>query len=107
MSVSKIDIPLEHLTTRPQVEEEIHRRLAAERERLAREAQLDASRVRHFRRPVERAFTADERGKVTILFGGLTWKHEKVIQAVFSGSGPRMPSSSSKKNPHPPTSTPA
>ncbi len=89
MSVSKIDIPLEHLTTRPQVEEEIHRRLAAERERLAREAQLDASRVRHFRRPVERAFTADERGKVTILFGGLTWKHEKVIQAVFSGSGYR------------------
>ncbi len=89
MSVSKIDIPLEHLTTRPQVEEEIHRRLAAERERLAREAQLDASRVRHFRRPVERAFTADERGKVTILFGGLTWKHEKVIQAVFAGSGYR------------------
>ncbi|HET7873697.1 MAG TPA: hypothetical protein VFL42_14370, partial [Terriglobales bacterium] len=45
--------------------------------------------ARHFRRPVERAFTAAERDKVTILFGGLTWKHEKVIQAVFEGSGYR------------------
>lgn len=89
MSASRIDIPLEQLTTRPQIEEEIQRRLAAERERLAKEAQLGNGNVRHFRRPVERAFTAEERGKVTILFGGLTWKHEKVIQAVFEGSGYR------------------
>jgi len=25
---------------------------------------------------VERAFTAAERGKVTILIGGMTWKHD-------------------------------
>jgi len=37
----------------------------------------------HFRRPVERLFTAQERDHVTILFGGLTWKHERFIQAAF------------------------
>ena len=42
-----------------------------------------------FRRPAERPFTAEERDHVTILFGGLTWKHEKLIQAVFQGSGYR------------------
>src|SRR6516225_4538272 len=87
MPASKIDIPLENLTTRPQIEEEIQRRLAAERARLSKEARLETIRPQHFRRPVERAFTAAERGKVTILIGGLTWKHEKVMQAVFEGSG--------------------
>ena len=48
---------------------------------------LDSGPVHHFSRPAERAFTAEERGKVTILFGGLTWKHERVIQAVFEGCG--------------------
>lgn len=87
MSVSKIDIPLETLTTHPQTEEEIERRLAAERARLAKESGLNITLPQHFHRPVERVFTAAERGKVTILFGGLTWKHEKVIQAVFEGCG--------------------
>jgi hypothetical protein len=38
---------------------------------------------------VERTFTAAERDFVTILFGGLTWKHEEMIKAVFHGSGYR------------------
>src|SRR5215813_6847055 len=88
MSVTKIDIPLDTLT-RPQIEDEIRRRLAAERARLAKEAGLDSALPQHFRRPVERVFTASERARVTILFGGLTWKHEKVIQAVFEGCGYR------------------
>ncbi len=41
----------------------------------------------HFRRAAERPFTAEERDHVTILFGGFTWKHEKLIQAVFQGCG--------------------
>lgn len=41
----------------------------------------------HFRRPIERPFTAEERDRVTILFGGFTWKHEKLIQAVFQACG--------------------
>lgn len=41
----------------------------------------------HFRRPTERTFTAEERDHVTILFGGFTWKHEKLIQAAFQSCG--------------------
>src|SRR5579859_6981146 len=44
----------------------------------------------HFRRPVERPFTAQERDHVTILFGGLTWKHEQFIQAAFQSCGYRF-----------------
>jgi predicted nucleotide-binding protein (sugar kinase/HSP70/actin superfamily) len=64
--------------------DEVGLRLAAERMRLRRDAGL--VQLQHFKKPVERTFTAAERDKVTILFGGLTWKHEKMIQAVFQGS---------------------
>src|SRR5688572_15843994 len=86
MSVSKIDFHLEQLTASGQTEQEIQRRLAAERANLARDLGLDRT-VSRFRRPVERPFTAAERDKVTILIGGLTWKHENLIRAVFQGSG--------------------
>src|SRR3954464_4819009 len=59
--------------------------LEAEKARLRREAGL--VQIQHFKKPVERTFKADERHRVTILFGGLTWKHEKLIQSVFQGSG--------------------
>lgn len=45
--------------------------------------------VKHFRRPVERPFTAAERDRVTILFGGLTAKHEALIKSVFHAAGYR------------------
>ena len=64
---------------------EIQKKLQAERLRLRQLAGL--SEPEHFRRPVERAFTADERQRVTILFGGFTWKHEDLIRAVFRGTG--------------------
>ena len=67
--------------------DEIGRQLAEERARLRSQAGL--SQPEHFRRPVERKFLAHDRDKVTILFGGLTWKHEALIQAVFQGSGYR------------------
>ena len=63
----------------------IKERLAAERMRLRKLAGLDAPE--HFHKPIERPFTAEERGRVTILFGGLTWKHEELIRAVFLGTG--------------------
>jgi predicted nucleotide-binding protein (sugar kinase/HSP70/actin superfamily) len=87
MPVSKVDVPLEHLTGRSQVEAEIQRRVTDERARLMKEAGWNGGNTHHFRRPVERPFTANERGKVTILIGGLTWKHEEVMQAVFEGCG--------------------
>jgi predicted nucleotide-binding protein (sugar kinase/HSP70/actin superfamily) len=68
-------------------EMEIQARIDAERARLRAEAGL--ARMREFKKPVERTFTAAERDRVTILFGGLTWKHEEMIKAVFHGSGYR------------------
>ena len=66
---------------------EIRKRLEAERARLRKIAGLDEPQ--HFHRPVERAFKAEERSRVTILFGGFTWKHEDLIRAVFQGCGYR------------------
>jgi predicted nucleotide-binding protein (sugar kinase/HSP70/actin superfamily) len=66
-------------------EEEIARRVQTERARLRSEAGL--VQLRPFQRPKENAFRAEERDRVTILFGGLTWKHESLIRAVFQGSG--------------------
>jgi len=66
---------------------EIKKRLEAERARLRKIAGLD--KPEHFHRPIERAFTAEQRNHVTILFGGFTWKHEDLIRAVFQGCGYR------------------
>jgi len=68
-------------------DQEIAARLAEERIRLLQLAGLNPPA--HFQRPAEAPFTAAERGRVTILFGGLTWKHERFIQAVFQGCGYR------------------
>ena len=76
-------------TPAPLVEEEIARRVAAERLRLVRTAGLPEKPIEHFHRPMERLFTAEERDRVTILFGGFTWKHERFIEAVFRGCGYR------------------
>jgi predicted nucleotide-binding protein (sugar kinase/HSP70/actin superfamily) len=75
------------IKTRAQIEEEIERRVQAERARLTAEAGVARAPVTHFQRPVERAFTAAERDKVTILFGGLTTNHERLIEAVFRAAG--------------------
>ena len=74
-----------HEVVQTDFEMEIQVRIDAERARLRAEAGL--ARMREFKKPVERTFTAAERDRVTILFGGLTWKHEEMIKAVFHGSG--------------------
>jgi predicted nucleotide-binding protein (sugar kinase/HSP70/actin superfamily) len=68
-------------------EADIKARLEAERARLRKIAGLD--QPEHFHRPVERAFTAEQRPHTTILFGGFTWKHEDLIRSVFQGCGYR------------------
>ncbi|MFB3813104.1 MAG: hypothetical protein ACE14L_03260 [Terriglobales bacterium] len=68
-------------------EELIRRRLAEERARLERAAGIERRDIRHFHKPIERPFTKDQRGHTTILFGGLTWKHEKLIHAVLENLG--------------------
>src|SRR6201984_2490285 len=66
-------------------DQQVQQRLAAERARLREQAGLNSPS--HFHRPIERAFKAEERNRVTILFGGFTWKHEDLIRAVFQGCG--------------------
>jgi predicted nucleotide-binding protein (sugar kinase/HSP70/actin superfamily) len=74
------------LRTREAIEQEVQRRLESERARL--QARIAAQQPRtHFHRPVERSFTAGERDRVTILFGGLTSKHEWLIKSAFQSAG--------------------
>lgn len=43
--------------------------------------------VNHYTAYKPRPFTREDRDKVTVLFGGLTWKHERLVQAVFHNLG--------------------
>jgi len=70
-----------------QLEEMIQQRLREERVRLEREAGLEEKRHDHFRRPEERPFTKAQRPHTTVLFGGLTWKHERILQGSIAGLG--------------------
>lgn len=69
------------------VEEIIRKRLEDERARLMDEMKVAIPVVEQFDRPVERDFTRAERDHTTILFGGLTWKHEQLIRGALSGLG--------------------
>jgi predicted nucleotide-binding protein (sugar kinase/HSP70/actin superfamily) len=69
------------------VEGIIQQRLAEERARLEQEAGLKRPEVHHFKRPVERPFTKEQRGRTTLLFGGLTWKHERLVHGALEGLG--------------------
>lgn len=42
-----------------------------------------ATPVNHYKAYKPRPFKREERDKVTILFGGLTWKHERLLQGVL------------------------
>src|SRR5262245_37178190 len=77
-------LPL-RLRSKSDLEAEVRRRVDEERRRL--EAAQAAPPRAHFQRPVERPFTAAERNRVTILFGGLTWKHEWLIRSAFESAG--------------------
>src|SRR4029453_15915963 len=77
--------PTVSLKSRQDIEREIQQRVEEERRRLeSRHRNRERS---HFHRPVERPFTAAERNAVTILFGGLTWKHEWLIRSAFESAG--------------------
>ena len=69
------------------IEEQIRKRVAEERARLEREAGITHRQVHHFHKPIERPFTKDQRHKTTLLFGGLTWKHEKLVHGALEGLG--------------------
>jgi predicted nucleotide-binding protein (sugar kinase/HSP70/actin superfamily) len=73
----------------PSTEELIRERLDQERIRLEQEMGIESRDVEHFARPVERPFTRDQRPHTTVLYGGLTWKHEHLIQGALAGLGYR------------------
>ncbi|HEY8380363.1 MAG TPA: hypothetical protein VIK91_27955 [Nannocystis sp.] len=41
----------------------------------------------HFKKPFEHAFTAPQRPHTTLLFGGLTFRHEHLLKGVFESLG--------------------
>jgi predicted nucleotide-binding protein (sugar kinase/HSP70/actin superfamily) len=71
-------------------EDLIREKLAIERERLAGELGIDLRPREAFARPEERPFTKGQRGHTTVLFGGLTWKHEQLIRGALQGLGYRV-----------------
>src|SRR5690242_9383781 len=68
-------------------EQLIRQRLQDERRRLEKEAGIERRQVQQFHRPIENLFTRSQRDKTTILFGGLTWKHEKLVHAALESLG--------------------
>lgn len=71
----------------PLLSDAVEQTLAAERERMMREAGLTVGDVRHFKRPVERPFTRSEREHTTIWVGGLTLRHDQLVKAGLEGLG--------------------
>lgn len=75
-------------TELPVIPDEIlNQKLAAERTRLEKEEGIYVAPAQHFKKPVELRFTRGQRESTTILFGGLTVKHERLIAAVLTGLG--------------------
>src|SRR6202140_2733697 len=81
--------PAELVQIGSSIEDTIQKRLAEERARLEREAGLVKREAHHFKKPVERPFTADQRAETPLLFGGLTWKPEKLVHGALEGLGYR------------------
>jgi predicted nucleotide-binding protein (sugar kinase/HSP70/actin superfamily) len=89
-SDAAVSTPPLTLRSRKDIEDEVRRRVEAERQRLLDLATQECEGVRHFRRPAERPFTAAERDRVTILIGGLTGKHDALLKAAFESAGYRV-----------------
>ena len=66
------------------IEDFIQQKVTEKRLRLEDDAGLDTATVNHFRRPVEHPFTSDQRDTTTVLFGGLTWRHERLIEGALA-----------------------
>jgi len=71
------------------IEDVISQRLAEERARLEQELGIQRKEIKQFFKPQEHPFTEEQRSRTTLLFGGLTWKHEKLVHAAFERLGYR------------------
>src|SRR5436853_5165968 len=70
----------------------IRHRLEEERKRLQKEAGIERRKIHHFHKPIELPFTSLQRDHTTILFGGLTWKHERLVHGALESLGYRCES---------------
>jgi predicted nucleotide-binding protein (sugar kinase/HSP70/actin superfamily) len=70
----------------------IRQRLEEERQRLQKEAGIERREIHHFHKPIELPFTSLQRDHTTILFGGLTWKHERLVHGALESLGYRCES---------------
>jgi predicted nucleotide-binding protein (sugar kinase/HSP70/actin superfamily) len=68
-------------------EEVIRQKLEQERARLTQEMGIETQIRQQFKKPVENPFTRSQRANTTLLFGGLTWKHEHLIHGALEGLG--------------------
>lgn len=68
-------------------EDQIRQRLEEARRQLEQEAGITHRQKQHFHKPIERPFTKSQRAHTTVLFGGLTWKHEHLVQATLHNLG--------------------
>jgi len=85
--IKVLDGALKEQTDREQM---IQQMLLEEKKRLQSEYGAEDKKVNHFKKPFEKMFTKDQRANTTILFGGLTWKHEKLIKGALEGIGYKM-----------------
>ncbi|MDE0298974.1 MAG: activator of (R)-2-hydroxyglutaryl-CoA dehydratase [Candidatus Poribacteria bacterium] len=87
-SPDKIGIP-SSVDSHPAVDTEnlIQQKLSEKRAILRKELGIEEGVARHFEKPAERLFTKDQRADTTLLFGGLTWRHEHLIHGAFEGLG--------------------
>lgn len=68
-------------------EAKLQSEIAERRKLLIARAGLEDTRIEHFKRPREGEFKRSERGQTTLLFGGLTIRHEQLILAGLQGLG--------------------
>lgn len=78
--------PLLNIISQPQVQS----LLDEAKQQFAREEGVSFGSVNmHFKKPVENDFTAPQRAHTTLLFGGLTFRHEHLLKGVFESLGYR------------------
>ena len=85
--IKELDGALKEQNDREQM---IQQMLLEEKKRLQSEYGAEDKKINHFKKPFEKMFTKDQRANTTILFGGLTWKHEKLIKGALEGIGYKM-----------------
>jgi predicted nucleotide-binding protein (sugar kinase/HSP70/actin superfamily) len=83
-SATKPPVNLVNITSN---EDLIKQKLEQERARLAQEMGIETQIRQQFKKPVENPWTRSQRANTTLLFGGLTWKHEYLIHGALEGLG--------------------